>query len=86
MKQILAILIIVIALLGYKLNVALETNTKQTASENLDLQAKCSRQADFTFKEGGYGKNNYATYVNHYNSKLNKCFMEISSIELTGLN
>lgn len=48
----------------------------------LDLQEKCSNQAQKFFSNGDNYKNNNGyvfDYKNHFNSKLNKCFILISS-------
>ena len=61
-----------IQVLQAKLDVALK-------SANLDLQAKCAEQAAKTWKSGGWDKLKNATYSNHYNSSMNKCFMRIEN-------
>lgn len=49
----------------------------------MELQDKCSKQALLEFKEGGWDKHEYqadnkmASFTNHYNVTLNKCFMEV---------
>jgi Sec-independent protein translocase protein TatA len=48
-------------------------------SANLDLQAKCAEQAAATWKSGGWDKLKNATYSNHYNSAMNKCFMRVEN-------
>lgn len=56
---------------------------KQTpkTETNLSLQTKCSDMALKFFNEHGYKTDNANgdTYTNHYNSKLNKCFILLSS-------
>ena len=49
-----------------------------TKAANLDLQAKCSSQARTAFKEMGWDKQPFADYTNHYQQKLNKCFVQVS--------
>jgi hypothetical protein len=48
-------------------------------SANLDLQGKCAEQAAKTWKLGGWDKLKNATYSNHYNASMNKCFMRIEN-------
>jgi hypothetical protein len=51
-----------------------------TKAENLDLQEKCAHQASSVFEEMGWKKRPLAAYANHYHQRLNKCFIEISSM------
>jgi hypothetical protein len=53
-----------------------------TQATALDLQAKCANQADETYKEGGWQGDNYASYSDHYNSALGKCFILIENTDL----
>jgi hypothetical protein len=53
---------------------------KETAT--LDLQEKCAKQARSEFNQLGWGKDPTALFTNHYNAKLNKCFMEIQNTDL----
>jgi hypothetical protein len=46
---------------------------------NLDLQQRCAEQALKTWKTGGWEKLKNATYSNHYNAQMNKCFMRIDN-------
>ena len=48
-----------------------------STSKLLDLQAKCSEQARKAFADLGYSKNDVASYENHYNAKLDKCFIHV---------
>jgi hypothetical protein len=48
-------------------------------SAKLDLQARCAEQSLKTWKSGGWEKLKNATYSNHYNLALNKCFMRIEN-------
>ena len=64
-----------------QLEAKLESVTK---AGSLDLQAKCSQQARLAFSESGLGKKAMAGYVNHYNPKLNICFVVFSSTETAG--
>ncbi len=73
-------------------------DTKNTVKEDYGLQERCGRQADELFKREyknsgvintQYGKAVVA-YRNHYNKKLNKCFLLITNRDMprkdTGLN
>ena len=99
-EEIIGVLFIVIFVLAYKFYNSLETNNvlignnqkiyeqnkKITESENLDLQAKCSKQAAIVFKELGYRSDKLVdSYENHYNSKLQKCFISIYQIDINNL-
>ncbi len=46
---------------------------------NLDLQGKCAEQALKAWKSGAWEKLQNATYSNHYNASMNKCFMRIDN-------
>ncbi len=50
----------------------------------LELQGKCANQAKASYAEGGWLKEQLATYTNHYNPKLTKCFMEVQSTTVQG--
>ncbi len=54
---------------------AAKLEAMQKAS-TLDAQAKCAQQARVEFNAQGWSKSDMATFTNHYNQKLNKCFME----------
>ena len=49
---------------------------------NLDLQKKCADEANAMFKELGWNKKPFASYNNHYQQKLNKCFIRIEDREV----
>ena len=56
----------------------LSANLNKLASKiNLELDEKCSKQASEVFKSEGFNLET-ADFTNHYNRKLNKCFIEIS--------
>ena len=99
MKNLLAILLVAVLALTYKLYVVSD-QTKQNATQiitiqnkingftktaDLDLQAKCSKQASFMFNELGYNKSgnfgSLSSYQSHYNNKFNKCFLSIYYVE-----
>lgn len=51
--------------------------SEKSTNAALELQAKCSEQSRKAFVELGWSKNQLAGYENHYNTKLNKCFLHI---------
>ena len=52
-----------------------------TKTANLESQKKCADQAAVAFRESGFAKKSMAGYVNHYQQKLNKCFVHISNTD-----
>jgi hypothetical protein len=56
----------------------------EVKSPPLDLQAKCSDQARKAFTLSGLKESEGATYQNHYNVKLNKCFIETQNQSVRG--
>ena len=60
-----------------ELKARLEQPVSTTA--NLDLQQRCARQAREEFTYEGWDKQPMASFANHYNSDLNKCFLEIEN-------
>jgi hypothetical protein len=61
-----------------ELNAKLESKSKTTS---LELQAECAKQAHEAFKLNGWEGNQWASFTNHYNEKLNKCFVEIENTD-----
>ena len=53
------------------------------AAANLDLQDKCSKQARVRFASLSSSQA-IATFTNHYNAKLNKCFALVNQLQFTG--
>lgn len=43
---------------------------------SLDLQEKCAKQARVAFNNMSFRYRDLASYTNHYNVKLNRCFIE----------
>jgi hypothetical protein len=93
---IILVLIIAVASLGYlmhsqnrvlsdqqrqirDLNVKLEAKYK---SAGLELQAQCAKQAALVYKDSGWEKASIAGYENHYNEKLNKCFVAMQNTDV----
>jgi hypothetical protein len=56
----------------HDLKINLGVSMQMTA---LDLQAKCAAQAGAMYKEGGYQSDQLASYSDHYNTALGKCFI-----------
>lgn len=50
--------------------------------ENFDLQEKCAKQAHEVFTLSGEDKTSNSGYSNHYNEKLNKCFVKIDGTNM----
>jgi hypothetical protein len=75
------VLAVVIHLQSAKLS-ALQARTaevkipSQTAS--IELQSQCAKQAAIAFKQSGWSTEKLADSINHYNTKLGKCFVEIT--------
>jgi seryl-tRNA synthetase len=61
-----------------QLNAKLESVSK---TATLDLQEKCAKQAREEFHSLGWDKHELADVSNHYNAKLNKCFMQIQDTD-----
>ena len=53
------------------------------ASANLDLQDKCSKRARIEFVDL-WQKRPLGTFTNHYNIKLNKCFVLFNEMQFDG--
>ncbi len=58
-----------------QLNAKLEESASKSAI--FDRQEKCAQQAREEYRSDGWEKQAMAGFTNHFNSKLNKCFMEI---------
>jgi type II secretory pathway pseudopilin PulG len=55
-------------------------------SEALGLQAQCAKQAKAAWVDGGYSNSPMASYENHYNATLNKCFIYMQSYQIISGN
>jgi hypothetical protein len=51
----------------------------QFTAASLNFQAKCAGQAKVVFNEFSGGTKDFASYENHYNRKLGKCFVFLRS-------
>lgn len=56
-----------------------EELNEEIQTVNLEEQERCASQASKTFSSLGYSYENRSSYENHYNQKMNKCFINISS-------
>jgi hypothetical protein len=56
-------------------------STQKATATGLELQAKCAEQARKQFIDGGYLTMPLTGYESHYNSDLNKCAIQINSID-----
>jgi hypothetical protein len=64
---------------------ALSTNLGAvTQTSAIELQAKCAQQAANYYRIGGWQENQNASYLDHYNSTLGKCFIFIKYFVMTG--
>jgi len=88
MKKILLLLIPVLLLTGcsYEItkkendqNLQTQTNNSKQVTSSLELQAKCADMAKKYFTDKGYKGSDGFDYTNHYNQRLSKCFILISS-------
>ncbi len=70
-----------------KQNQDLQAQLAKQQSNDFDLQSKCSQQAKvfLDYFEGGKSAENIS-YENHFNQKLNKCFVLISQFQNTAPN
>jgi hypothetical protein len=42
---------------------------------NLELQERCAKQARAVFVDDGWAKKPYATFSDHFNTRMNRCFV-----------
>jgi len=81
------LLLVTVATLGYFVTnqqrriKSLEARPK---TNTIELQEKCAKQAELVFKQSGWeAKDVIAEFSNHYNSKLNRCFMRVEKTDPT---
>ncbi len=57
---------------------------KSELKNNYSLERKCTERADFFYKQGDYANQDgfSSFYINHWNKKLEKCFIEITTTSL----
>lgn len=92
MKVLAAFLVITIGILGFRsykqtqdiaalqkrLDGFVEAKPK---NGSLELQGKCAEQSQRFFKESGYTLKDMAQYEDHYNVRLNKCFVVLDNTD-----
>lgn len=85
----LVLLVLVVGLLGillYSKNVLIASQRSQIEDlkgkldskskvDNIELQEKCSKQAQEAFRRDGFETKGLDWFTNHYSQKLNKCFV-----------
>ncbi|MGC2247298.1 MAG: hypothetical protein WA609_11905 [Terriglobales bacterium] len=74
--------LIVIPMSRGRHDVAQQSITKADSlskSESLELQERCSNQAAVAFRRDGFKTEQGDLFYNHYNEKLNKCFVQYES-------
>jgi hypothetical protein len=90
-----AVVALVLAYVVYRQNAAIRDQQKtltelraqvaapqtKPQTNTLEYQAKCAEQAAKIFKDSGFKPNQMAGYENHYNAKLNKCFILIQNVD-----
>jgi hypothetical protein len=87
----LVVAVVVLGLYAYSRNAALQEQRRQVReltakldsvpkTASLELQEKCAKQAREEFKTYWEGREG-ADFSNHYNTKLNKCFIRIQYID-----
>lgn len=76
-----SIIIFSLILVGVGCNNSSQSTQKTTQQSDLELQAKCADYAKQYFNSKGYKNNDGFDYKNHFNSRLNKCFIFISSYD-----
>jgi hypothetical protein len=96
MRDILIFLLVVaVGVLGYithsqttslrdqeKRVLALAAKLDATAkTSSLDLQEKCWKQSQEIFRLGDWHKNQLASFENHYNERVNRCFLIVSDTD-----
>jgi hypothetical protein len=51
----------------------------EAKARDFSLQEKCAKQAREEFQRWGYAKEAFADLTNHYNERLNKCFLALET-------
>jgi hypothetical protein len=95
MKAAIVLLVLAVGVLcsfAYSQNAALQQQQREVKqlqarldtipkTANIELREKCARQAREEFKLYGWDKESMADVVNHYDTKLDKCFMMVRSTD-----
>jgi hypothetical protein len=85
------LLLLAVVILGYFVTTQqhqIKTLQARPKTNPLELQEKCAKQAALLFKEDGWKaqKDHIASFGSHYNTKLNRCFIEIEDFNQVGTN
>jgi hypothetical protein len=99
MSSALALALVIVGVFAYRQTAGLKTQVEdsaaqvrelkaklaaRTASDALDLTARCAKQAAEMFRYSGLDKNQMGGYISHYNPKLGKCFIQTGSMATFG--
>jgi len=87
-KLVIAFIVLLIgtSFFSYYVTISRKEKAAFQQQNDFDLQKKCSTVANAYFKNSDYTENQIATYTNHYNKKLNKCFISIISSNIVPEN
>jgi hypothetical protein len=81
----LAAAVVALGIFAYSRETSLRELTERvdhaSRKASLELQEKCARQARQDFTQLGWDKDSWANFSNHYNERLNKCFVLIESTD-----
>ena len=55
----------------------------RSKAESLGLQAQCAKQAKAAWDSAGFTDRDFASYQNHYNTRLNKCIVHLENRMVT---
>lgn len=91
------LLLIALAALGVFIYFSIQDNQRQihelTAkleaspkAPDINLEDKCAKRSREEFKDLGWEKEPMASFSNHYNAKMNRCFMLIQTTSVSGGN
>jgi hypothetical protein len=80
----LTVALIIAGLLGYRQTATANLRVKElegklaarTASEALNLQAKCAKQAAEAFRQFGWDKSEKSRFISHYNRRDGRCYVK----------
>jgi len=92
MKALTGVVILFVAILTYwvyQQEKAIETLKAEIAEKKKDrslfeYQERCAEAARKSYSDMGFKNKEWAAFENHYNEKLNRCFIEITDVETNG--
>lgn len=80
-------LVVAVGVLGYftisQRRQIRDLSSKASAS-SLALQGSCAKQAAIAYKDSGWAEDSMAGYQDHYNQKLDKCFVMMANTKDVG--